>query len=241
MTVIPPLAGICAYEDAAVTTTSVDENVAFVRRLARIEQRTLLLLSAHLNAVPEWEAKCGLALHIRQDAEHCRWLRSRVTEMRKPPHYLDRADDAALEAFFEELLRSGSTRELLTGVYGVLKPSVLAAIEDFRERDNPLADYPTVRLLRFLALEEHEQVAWGEAAIEALGGSDPDWERHVQAYLIAAGGAAGIGDRTSELPLSRATEPLELVRTPRRDERFTRLWDSRGRMPGYDAASDEVN
>ena len=41
------------------------------------------------------------------------------------------------------------------------------------------------------------------------------------------------GERAGELPPARAGEPLELVRVPRRDERFTRLWDSRGRLP-YD-------
>jgi len=220
---------------------TVDENVSLLRRLARIERRTLLVLSAHLNRVPEWEVKCALALHLWQDAEHCGWLRERVTELRKPPHYLDRPDDAALEAFFEELIRSRSTRELLTGVYAVLKPSLLEAIEDFRMRDNPLADYPTSRLLRFLALEEREQVEWGRQALAALGGADAEWGRHLTAYLQAAGGPGGDGDRSGELQAPRGTEPLELVRTPRRDERFTRLWDSRGRLPDFDAPPDEVN
>lgn len=112
MVSVPPLAGVCSYEEAARSGTSVEENVRLLRRLAQIEHRTLLVLSAHLNAVPEWEAKCALALHIWQDAEHCGWLRERVAEMRKPPHYLDRPDDDALEAFFEELLRSRSTGEL---------------------------------------------------------------------------------------------------------------------------------
>ena len=213
---IPPLAGIRTYDDAARSGTSVDETVRWLRRLARIEHRTLLTLSAHVNAVPQWEAKCALALHLWQDAEHCGWLRERVPELRKPPHYLDRPDDAALESFFDELIRSRSTCELLTGVYRVLKPSLLEAIESFRTHGNPLADQPTFRLLRFLALEEREQIEWGERALDALGGADVEWERHLSAFLGAAGGAGGGSDRTVELPTPRALEPLELVRTPRR-------------------------
>jgi hypothetical protein len=241
MKTIPPLAGICTYDDAASSSTTVDENVAFLRRLARIERRTLLVLSAHLSAVPEWEAKCAFALHLWQDAEHCAWLRTRVTEMRKPPHYLDRPDDPALEAFFEELLRSPTTRELLTGVYGVLKTRLLEAIGEFRKRDNPLADQPTLRLLRFFELEERDQLEWADEALSALGGADAAWADHLSAFLDAAGGVAGTGTRRTELPPSRAIEPLELVRTPRRDERFTRLWNSRGHLPGYDAAPEHVN
>jgi len=241
MTGVPPLAGLCTYEQAGRASSSVDETVRLLRRLARIERRTLLVLAAHLNSVPEWEVKCGFSLHLWQDAEHCAWLRDRVAEMRKPPHYLDRPDDEALEGFFEELLRSRSTRELLTGVYRVVKPGLIEAIEDHRARANPLADQPTFRLLRFLLLEEHDQVEWGAAALAALGGADEAWELHLRAYLRTAGGAGGNRDRTGELPSPRAAEPLELVRVPRRDERFTRLWNSRGRIPYDERPAEEVN
>jgi hypothetical protein len=240
LTGAPPLAGLCSHEAAARADGSVEQAVRLLRRLARIERRTFLVLAAHLNVVPEWEIKCGMALHIWQDAEHCGWLRERVAELRKPPHYLDRPDDAALEAFFEELVRSRSTRELLTGVYHVLKPSVVAAVEEHLQRANPLAEQPTLRLLRFLLLEEYEQLEWGRSALAALGGVDASWERQLAAYLRAAGGASGRGERDGELPPRRGDEHLDLVREPRRDERFTRLWESRGRLPDYDSPPDEV-
>jgi hypothetical protein len=239
--VAPPLAGLTSYADAARAGSSVDEIVKLMRRLARVERRTLLVLAAHLNATPEWEVKCGLALHIWQDAEHCGWQRERLTELRKPPHYLDRPDDPELEDFFEELLRSRSTVEVLTGVYRVLKPSVLAAVDAHLARGNPLADQPTFRLLRFVTLEEREQVAWGERALEALGGADVAWEHHLRAYLQAAGGADGRGERAVERPPPRAVAPFEPVRVPRRDARFVRVWGSRGRLPDFDAPIDEVN
>ena len=106
MDAVLPLAGISDYPAATRFDVWVDETVTILRRLARIERRTMLVLAAHVGAVPEWEVKCALSLHLWQDAEHCGWLRERVTEMRKPPHYLDRPDDPALEAFFEELVRS---------------------------------------------------------------------------------------------------------------------------------------
>jgi hypothetical protein len=240
MTSAPPLAGLSSYQEAALAHGSVEAAVRFLRRLARIEHRTLLVLAAHLNAVPEWEVKCALSLHIWQDAEHCGWLRERVAELRKPPHYLDRPDDAALEAFFEELLRSRSTRELLTGVYHVLKPSVVAAIEEHLRHANPIAEQPTVRLLRFVLLEEREQLEWARLALEALGGVDAEWEQHLGANLRAAGGVSGRDERAYRLPPARGKEPLQLVRSPRRDPRFTQLWNSRGLLPGYHAPPDEV-
>lgn len=86
MSSVAPLAGLCGYEDAARPGLSVEHTVQLLRRLARIERRTLLVVAAQLNAVPEWEVKCALALHLWQDAEHCPSLRERVAEMRKPPH-----------------------------------------------------------------------------------------------------------------------------------------------------------
>ena len=203
MTNAPPLGGLSSYQEAARAHGSVEEAVRFLRRLARIEHRTLLVLAAHLNAVPEWEVKCALSLHIWQDAEHCAWLRERVAELRKPPHYLDRPDDAALEAFFEELLRSRSTRELLTGVYHVLKPSVTAAIEEHVRQANPLAEQPTLRLLRFVLLEEREQLEWARHALEALGGVDAEWGQHLDAYLRAAGGVVRGDERSADVPPPR--------------------------------------
>jgi hypothetical protein len=241
MSAVVPLAGLCGYEDAARPGLSVERTVQLLRRLARIERRTFLAFAAQMNAVPEWEVKCALALHLWQDAEHCASLRERVAEMRKPPHYLDRPDDQPLEAFFEELVRSRSTRELLTGVYSVLKPHVIEAIEDHRRQANPLADQPTLRLMRFIEEEEREQVEWGRQALAALGGVDEQWELHLASYLRAAGGPAREGEPTDELPPQRAAQPIEHVRTPRRDERFTRLWNSRGRIPYDERPPDEIN
>jgi hypothetical protein len=122
----------------------------------------------------------------------------------------------------------------------VLKPSFTAAIEERVRRANPLAEQPTLRLLRFVLLEEREQLEWARAALEASGGVDTEWEQHLAAYLRGAGGVSGRDARAAEPPPPRGAKPLELVRTPRRDSRFKRLWNSRGRLPGYDAHPDEV-
>jgi hypothetical protein len=52
MGTMPPLAGLCTYEDADRSELAVDEPVRLLRRL----------LATQLDAVPEWEAKCALSL-----------------------------------------------------------------------------------------------------------------------------------------------------------------------------------
>jgi hypothetical protein len=249
---VPPLAGLCSYTDGAVPGYGVERTVALLRRYLYMEGQTTLCLAAHLNGVPEWEVKGALSLHLWQDAEHCTWLRNRVAEMRTPPLHLDRVPEPALQTFFQELLRSRTTLELLAGVYRVLKPAMIAAMKRHIAEANPLADQPTLRLLKFILMEEEEQVAWGARALDALNPRQDStdvlqclqkWVEHLQLYLAAAGGVPGDLARPSatKLPPSRAAEPFVPVRIPRRDERFTKLWNSRGPRPNADAPAAEWN
>jgi hypothetical protein len=112
-------------------------------------------------------------------------------------------------------------------MYRVLRPALLAAYRHHYETTNPLIDQPTRRQLRFIMLEEEEQIAWGEAALEALLASDEEraasvsWEAHLNAYLNAAGGVGGDDPKlVGELPAPRAARPLEPDFTPLRDDRL---------------------
>ena len=248
----PPVAGLCTYAQGGKSGYSVERTVQLLRRYLFVESQTMRCLVAHLNGVPEWEVKCGLSLHLWQDAEHCTWLRDRVKEMRTPPLHLDRIPDPALDAFFQELIRSRTTSELLTGVYRILKPATIAAMQRHLAEANPLADQPTRRLLRFILLEEEEQLAWGDLTLRSLVDEEDNralvesgecWTAHLQAYLDGAGGIAADGDRVTEdeLPPARAEKPFNPIRTPQRDERFTRVWNSRGRGPDADISASERN
>jgi len=245
---IPPLASLCTYAEGARTGYGVERTVNLLRRYLYAEGQTTLCLVAHLNNVPEWEVKGALSLHLWQDAEHCTWLRNRVAEMRTPPLHLDRAPDPGLEAFFQELLRSRTTLELLSGVYQVLKPAMIAAMKRHIAEANPLVDQPTLRLLKFILLEEEEQLTWATRALDSLtreqsSTEQANWAEHLQLYLSAAGGISGDLERSTvvDLPPSRATEPFAPIRIPRRDERFNKLWNSRGPRPNAEAPVVEWN
>jgi hypothetical protein len=240
---IRPLAGLGSYTEASGPGYSVDRTVTLLRRYLYVEGETMRCLAAHLNGIPEWEAKCAISLHLWQDAEHGTWLRDRVKELRTPPLCLDEVPDKALATFFEELICSETTAELLIGVYKVLKRELIRALRRHMAEANPLADQPTMRILRFILLEEEEQLEWGLDALASLlehkkasaeeRGSLDAWNEHLRAYLNAAGGIQGDSERVSEedLPPRRAVGPFEPVRTPRRDGRFARVWRSRGVRP----------
>ena len=194
---IPPLAGLCDYDMASRPGLEVETNVALLRRYNYVEVQLNQIMAAHLPSVPEWEVKCAFSLHLWLDAEHSTSLRERVSEMREPPLHLDRVPDAGLEAWLAEVIRAEGTLELLVGIYRVVKPELVRALEKHMERTNRLVDHPTYRLLRLNITEEREMIAWGEQAIKALTQTEADeetakaWEQHLHAYLLAAGSLTG--------------------------------------------------
>ncbi len=179
-------------------------------------------------ASPRWEVKGAISLHLWQDAEHARWFRTRITEMRTPPHHLDRTPDPALAVFVGQLRQARNTLELLAGIYEITKAALAEGFRAHLAEAHPLTDHPTRRLVRFAFLEEEEQLAWGHAALAALAKQHPaeaaalaGWRNHLQAYLAAAGGIQGTEPRpaAAALPAPR-TGSTATTHVPRQDSRF---------------------
>ncbi|MGH7665270.1 MAG: hypothetical protein ACRENI_13420 [Gemmatimonadaceae bacterium] len=233
---IPELAGLSDYTGAARVGFPVAENVRRMLRLHWAERRLMFIALAHLPATPEWEVKCALALHQWQDGEHANALLRRIAEMRSPAPRMDAAPDPALDAFLEEVLRARDTVELLAGIYTVGRRALAAAYAGHIARTNPLADQPTVRLMRVALAEQEQALAWGQRAVAALCARDDNaldradrWTRHLTAYLMQAGGIAGDDHRAvaeqGELPPPRASAAFAPDAHPRRDARFRGQYD----------------
>jgi hypothetical protein len=243
---IPPLAGVCTYEQAARPGVGVDGTVERLLRLNYVVRRLYEIGAAHLARTPEWEAKCGLGLHLWLDAEHGASIRRRVAEMREPPHRLDDVPDPRLEAAMEEAIRASDAAELLAGVYGAVRPAIVSAIEVHLGEMNPLFDHPTHRLLRTMLRDEQEMVDWGETAARAVAkgaGAEAGATRfaaHVRTYLDASGGILGNAEPAT-LDLSQPPRwdgtPFRLDPVPRRDARFRDVFNATALIDEY-AADD---
>lgn len=174
----------------------VQDNARRLHRLAYVEQHCMRIAAAHLLGTPEWEAKVLLARQLYEDAEHHHALRMRISELRRSEASVDACPDPALEVLLDQLLRAESSVELLSGLYGVIKPALIAAYRRHLDEINPLVDYPTGRVLRQLLAEEIEHVELGRRYLDSL--FDPGERRagagfvaHLEAFLAAAGGLAG--------------------------------------------------
>jgi len=222
---IPPLAGIATYEEASRPGLGVDEAVTRLRRLEYFFRRLHLISAVALPTVPEWEAKCGLGLHSWLDAEACGAVRTRINELRHPSLRFHDSPDERLTTLFDELGQFNSTVELLAGL-DVVRTDLVAAIDDYIALTNPIADFPSVHLLRRLRGEQAGVLEWTCAALAGLsqhyGEQVEPWAAHMRAVLE---------DRDTELRC--AAEPRERDVTPRRDARFQDAFNTSAKIDTY--------
>ncbi len=175
---IPPLGGLCTYDEASRTGLSVEGCVEWLKRLHYVWKRLHQIFTAHITAEPIYELKTAFSLHAHLCAEHAQAIRDRVSEMREPPLGLEVVPDATLEIICDEVLCCPTTRERCYGLYGVLLPALSESIQQYLNQTNRLADAPSVRILRFAQLELADMQAFGAQTLTALEGSgaiDPQY------------------------------------------------------------------
>jgi hypothetical protein len=223
---IPPLAGVATYEEAARAGLNVDESVERLRRIEFFFRRLHLLSARFLPTVPEWEAKCGLGLHSWLDAEACAGLRGRIGELRHPAPRFDDSPDDQLSTLFDELAEAQSTVELLAGLH-LVRGEAISGIDDYLNLANPLADFPTVFLLRRIRGEQADVCEWTRAALTGLTQAyDEDaeaWTAHIRSLL----------DEPDPTDLAlRHGGPRQDV-NPRRDRRFKDAFNTSAKIDRY--------
>src|SRR5438094_9663945 len=146
---LPSLAGVCSMEDAMKPGLSVEECVGRLKRYHYAFRRLHEIFTARITAEPIYELKTGFSYHAYLCAEHVTALRTRVGEMREPPLGLEEIPHPALEVFFDEILAAPTTEALLVGLYAAALPALDAALARHVADTNPLADAPSVRVIRF--------------------------------------------------------------------------------------------
>ena len=222
----PPFAGIVTAAEAQREGLTVAEATGLLHRFAYIKQRLAIAAAAFLPSTPEWEVKCALALHGWLDAEHAALLYNRIAELREPAPSAADIPAEALCAAIDEALAARSTAARIGALYGAVRPALRSALDSYLGRTNPLCDQPTVRVLRMILAEEDTIVSWASAARAAADPRDwTEWQQHVETAIAAAGEIDGGGPK-AHLLLPRHTRPYAFDIMPRRDERFSGLFDT---------------
>ncbi len=193
---LPPLAGLCSFEEAQRAELSVEGCTTWIKRHHYLLVRLHEMLTARITAEPVYELKMAFSLHAHLCAEHASAYRQRVGEMREPPLGLEAVPHDGLKLLCDEVLCSPSHVELVIGIYEVIVPVLIASLEEYQATTNPLADAPTVRLNRFCLLELRDLRAYGARAVESLVDAASrkrlaPWVALLGECLECAGGVSG--------------------------------------------------
>ena len=206
---------------------SVEENAKLLQRFFYIERRLMQALGAWTLSIPEFEVKLETGRHIFYHADAARMLRERLhdQELRFPE--IDAFRDPGVDRFIEELLYASDAPELLVGVHQVAGRALEIAYKHHLDNTDPIADAPTVRMLRRVLDDYAPMLEWAEQALAAYleGGIDEarlsEWRWHLQRLLRSIGGVTGL-EVFTEPPASLRSAPAPFTRgtVPLRDPRF---------------------
>ncbi len=224
---LPPLAGVATHAEAAKPGLGIEACVTRLKRFHYAFKRLHEILTARITAEPIYELKTGFAHHAYLCAEHVEALRSRIGEMREPPLGLEEVPHLALEVFFDEVLASTATEELVYGAYGNGIYALWNAIADYERDTNSLTDAPSRRVLRFARIELDDMMNWGSLVMNALVADKAVEERllertrYLGRLLDMAGGLDGASPPEPGVPQRRdSTKPYVYDPIPKRDERW---------------------
>jgi hypothetical protein len=181
--------------------TSVDESARLIRNCRYAVERMMRILGGWIALTPEILAKLLMGRHVWDNAQHADILGRRLPELRAPAQVSEPANEAFV-AFLdavEAAERPEQTVERLVGVYGVLKPHLLASYAAHIGRANEVYEPPTRRILARCAEDERRHIGDGLAVLRHLA-SRPDlqaratgWQARMQALLAESGGVTGLG------------------------------------------------
>ncbi len=209
-----------------------EANKRLLNRYRFVEYETLRILAGWLPATAQMEYKLAMGRLLWEDAEHTQHLYRRLREIQTPA-FRPPGDDA-LEHLMAEAVHAPNEKDLLAGIFRVIKPALVEAYHWHLEQTFANPDAPTLYAFKHILIDEEEQIRWAEEALadHPVG----EWETYVRALLAAAGGITG-NDPRQPIPSAPALR-TEFVPAQQaaRDPRFTLI----NRRAGQAIAQSDV-
>ena len=136
------------------------------------EMKLFEALGGWVATVPELDVKMRLGTHCYHHAWHADLWHKRLPELREmKPERLTQPANEAMARFIEAMTEPEApelTIEKLVGVYRVLIPRFIAAYTFHMNKTTEITDAPTIRSLRFILQDEHEDWRDGEMMLQSL-------------------------------------------------------------------------
>jgi rubrerythrin len=182
---------------AAGRMAAVSDMARLLRLLFEVEREFLRTVTTLIYRVGEPELKYLLCQHAWESAGHARFLRERGREL-SSFGTTDSVRDSVRRIFNEATGTCTQDPLVLTaGFYQILKPALLSAYRHYLKVTDPLADWPSKKLVEeFIADEDRHarEIAPYLAGIDAR-----EWSLHLTQALDDLGGWLG---QETRLPLA---------------------------------------
>ncbi len=146
----------------------VDANAVRFSNYFHLLRELVHLSCGWLPLVPEFEAKYRLGDHVHDDARAISKVKRRLYELRHPSDYPG-SPGPELSAVLDRLSAAGDPREYLRLAYGDAKPLLARALRIHLENLDPVADEPSLRILRQVLARQERHVEEMAALAELAG------------------------------------------------------------------------
>ncbi len=202
---------------AANEQVDMAKNKRLLNRYRFIEYETIRILAGWLPATATMEYKLAMGRLLWEDAQHVQYLYKRLREVQTPA-FRPPGDDA-LEHLMAEAIHAPTERDLLAGIFRVIKPALVDAYQWHRGQTFANPDAPTLYAFKHILVDEREQLTWADEALAYYPPSE--WEQYIADLLAAAGGVTGDEPRRDAPPPPANRREFHAPKVAARDERFT--------------------
>src|SRR5215211_7100441 len=177
---------------------TVRENSQRLANYRYLEIQLMEMIAGWCHTTPQIAFKATFGYHVYDHAQAADLLGERLEQLRSTRDSQEPGTDE-FARLCETAWKLDDTIARLTAVYRVLEPHLVSSYVYHADATDPLADTPTVRLLRQLAAFGQSHVAWGQAVLDSLA-RDPESRRRInevqadiEAKLVESGGVTGQG------------------------------------------------
>jgi hypothetical protein len=207
---------------------TVVENAERLAAYRYLEEQLMESIGGWCQTTPQLAFKATFGYQVYDHAQAADMLGERLRQLRSGSGR-GRPGVDNFARLCERVWHLDSTIDRLVAVFRVLEPHLVSTYVYHADATDPLADAPTVRLLRNLAAMAQSHVAWGQAALESLTSSARERRRalatqaELEAALVDSGGVTGQGVESHWLSFHSARAEDKLPQRTRRGQRGYRF------------------
>ena len=214
----------------------IDANRRLLNNYRYVEHEAMLQLAGWLPRTATFELKCEMGRSLWEYSQHVNSLYLRLREIQSPA--FQKPTDAALVRLVSEMLHAPDEFAFACGLYRVVLPSLISALESHETATFPNSDQPSVHVIAHALLDLRAQLQRVEPLLVVAEKSGKftaatrTWERYLRQLLAACGGISGLAKRRPA-PAGTPAGRVAFVapREAARDKRFTNLFADHGAMP----------